>query len=59
MMTKVDHSFAIGRSVAVKDSDAITAVKAAYNEVAQAFQAAAREPALVVVTVYAAPQQKG
>lgn len=59
MMTKVDHSFAIGRSVAVKDIDAITAVKAAYNEVAQAFQTAAREPALVVVTVYAAPQQKG
>lgn len=57
-MTKVDNSFAIGRSVPVQDN-AIDAVKAAYNDVAKAFQAAGRVPALVVVTVYAAPQQKG
>ena len=55
MMTKVDHSFAIGRTVPVQNGDALAAVKAAYNEVAQACQNAGRAPALVVVTVYATP----
>ncbi len=55
-MTKVDQTYAIGRSVPVQD-DPITAVKAAYNEIAKAFQTGGREPALVVVTVYAKPKE--
>lgn len=57
-MTKVDQSFAIGRSVPVVQGDPVAAVRTAYNEIAAAFQAAGREPALVVVTVYATQPQK-
>jgi hypothetical protein len=55
-MTKVDQTYAIGRSVPVQ-GDPITAVKAAYNDIAKAFQAGGREPALVVLTVYAKPKE--
>ena len=55
-MSKVDRSFSVAFSAPVVDGDALTAVKAAYNAVAQAFQQAGREPQLVEVRVYAKPK---
>ena len=56
-VTKVDPVFAIGRRVPVVEGNALEAIKAAYNDITLAYSRAGREPALVVVTVYAT--QKG
>lgn len=55
-VTKVDPVFAIGRQVPVADGNALEAIKAAYNDIMVAYSRAGREPALVVVTVYAKPK---
>jgi len=53
---KVDRHFCIAFTAPVVDDDALAAVKSAYNAVAQGFQTAGRQPALVEVRVYAKPE---